>query len=125
EVERIRLAEAVKNSKALATAIAMRDELAALWARSSDSREQLLKQLQAWCRWWSSATACAATPESPSLPRKREPTKKPASSGLFLCGQRPDYLILPSLYMTCFLAFGSYFIISIFSGLVRLFFVVV
>ena len=50
EVERIRLAEAVKNSKALATAIAMRDELAALWARSSDSREQLLKRLQDWCR---------------------------------------------------------------------------
>ncbi len=49
EVERARLAEAVKNSKALATAIAMRDELAALWARSSASREQLLKQLQDWC----------------------------------------------------------------------------
>ena len=47
--ERARLAEAVKNSKALATAIAMRDELAALWARSSASREQLLKQLQDWC----------------------------------------------------------------------------
>jgi stearoyl-CoA desaturase (delta-9 desaturase) len=49
EGERARLAEAVKNSKALATAIAMRDELAALWARSSASREQLLKQLQDWC----------------------------------------------------------------------------
>ena len=49
EVERGRLAEAVKNSKALATAIAMRDELQALWARSSASREQLLKQLQDWC----------------------------------------------------------------------------
>ncbi|HLX80929.1 MAG TPA: fatty acid desaturase [Burkholderiales bacterium] len=49
EHERARLAEAVKNSKALATAIAMRDELVALWARSSDSRAQLLKQLQDWC----------------------------------------------------------------------------
>ena len=49
EVERGRLAEAVKNSKALATAITMRDELAALWARSSDTREQLLKRLQDWC----------------------------------------------------------------------------
>jgi stearoyl-CoA desaturase (delta-9 desaturase) len=49
EAERGRLAEALKNSKALATAIAMRDELAALWARSSDSRAQLLKQLQDWC----------------------------------------------------------------------------
>jgi stearoyl-CoA desaturase (delta-9 desaturase) len=28
----------------------MRDELAALWARSSASREQLLKQLQDWCQ---------------------------------------------------------------------------
>ena len=49
EVERARLAEAVKNSKALATAIAMRHELAEIWARSSDSRAQLLKQLQDWC----------------------------------------------------------------------------
>jgi len=49
EAERGRLAEALKNSKALATAIAMRDELAALWARSSASREQLLQQLQDWC----------------------------------------------------------------------------
>ena len=49
ESERARLAEAVKNSKALATALAMRDELAALWARSSASRAQLLKQLQDWC----------------------------------------------------------------------------
>ncbi len=49
EAERGRLAEALKNSKALATAIAMRDELSALWARSSASRAQLLKQLQDWC----------------------------------------------------------------------------
>jgi stearoyl-CoA desaturase (Delta-9 desaturase) len=49
EAERARLGEAVKNSKQLATAIAMRDELAALWARSSASRAQLLKQLQDWC----------------------------------------------------------------------------
>jgi len=27
----------------------MRDELVAIWARSSASREQLLKQLQDWC----------------------------------------------------------------------------
>jgi stearoyl-CoA desaturase (delta-9 desaturase) len=49
EVERARLSEAVKNSKALATVIAMRHELSELWARSSDSRAQLLKQLQDWC----------------------------------------------------------------------------
>jgi len=48
-VERTHIAEALKNSKALATAIAMRDELAAIWARSSASREQLVRQLQDWC----------------------------------------------------------------------------
>ena len=47
--EGTRLAEALKNSRALATVIAMRDELAALWDRSSASKEQLLRQLQDWC----------------------------------------------------------------------------
>jgi stearoyl-CoA desaturase (Delta-9 desaturase) len=47
--ERDRLGEALKNSRALATIIAMRDELAALWERSSASKEQLLRQLQDWC----------------------------------------------------------------------------
>ncbi len=49
EIERARIAEALKNSRALAFALAMRDELVAIWARSSASREQLLKQLQEWC----------------------------------------------------------------------------
>jgi stearoyl-CoA desaturase (Delta-9 desaturase) len=48
--ERARLAEALKNSRALATAITMRQELASLWERSSASKEQLLRQLQDWCR---------------------------------------------------------------------------
>jgi len=47
--ERARLAEVLKNSRALATAIAMRHELVALWERSSASKEQLLRQLQDWC----------------------------------------------------------------------------
>jgi len=47
--EGTRLAEALKNSRALATVIAMRDELAALWDRSTASKEQLLRQLQDWC----------------------------------------------------------------------------
>lgn len=47
--ESARLAEALKKSRALATAIAMRDELGALWDRSSASKEQLLRQLQDWC----------------------------------------------------------------------------
>jgi stearoyl-CoA desaturase (Delta-9 desaturase) len=48
-VERARLAETLKKSRALATAIAMRQELAALWERSNASKEQLLRQLQDWC----------------------------------------------------------------------------
>ncbi len=47
--ERARLGEALKNSRALATAIAMRHDLIALWERSSASKEQLLRQLQDWC----------------------------------------------------------------------------
>jgi stearoyl-CoA desaturase (Delta-9 desaturase) len=47
--ERTRLAEVLKNSRALATAIAMRQDLAALWDRSHASKEQLLRQLQDWC----------------------------------------------------------------------------
>jgi stearoyl-CoA desaturase (Delta-9 desaturase) len=47
--ERARLAEVLKKSRALATALAMRHELAALWERSSASKEQLLRQLQDWC----------------------------------------------------------------------------
>ena len=48
--ESTRLTEALKKSRALATVIAMRHELAALWDRSSASKEQLLRQLQDWCR---------------------------------------------------------------------------
>jgi stearoyl-CoA desaturase (delta-9 desaturase) len=59
EAERARVADALKNSKALATALSMREELAALWARSSASREQLLEQLQEWCR---RAEASGVTP---------------------------------------------------------------
>jgi len=50
EYERARLAEALKNSRALAIVIAMRDELVALWERSSLTKEQLLRKLQDWCR---------------------------------------------------------------------------
>ena len=44
-----RLAEALKKSRALETAIAMRRELTAIWERSTASKEQLLRQLQDWC----------------------------------------------------------------------------
>ncbi|HET7364822.1 MAG TPA: fatty acid desaturase [Burkholderiales bacterium] len=45
-----KLAEALKKSRALEITLAMRQELAALWERSTASKEQLLRQLQDWCR---------------------------------------------------------------------------
>jgi stearoyl-CoA desaturase (delta-9 desaturase) len=48
-VESHKIAEALKHSRALETALRMRDELVALWDRSSASKEQLLRQLQDWC----------------------------------------------------------------------------
>jgi len=45
-----KVAEALKKSRALEITLAMRHELAALWDRSSASKEQLLRQLQDWCR---------------------------------------------------------------------------
>ncbi len=50
EPERATLARAMAHSKALATIYAMRQELNALWERSTDSSEQLLARLQDWCR---------------------------------------------------------------------------
>ena len=49
DVEKTRAAEALKKSRALATVVAMRQELISLWDRSSASKEQLLRQLQDWC----------------------------------------------------------------------------
>ncbi len=49
EVERARIAAALRGSRALATALAMREELTAIWARSSASRADLVRQLQDWC----------------------------------------------------------------------------
>ena len=47
--EKERLFDALKHSKALETFLAMRDELIALWERSSASKEQLLQQFKDWC----------------------------------------------------------------------------
>jgi stearoyl-CoA desaturase (Delta-9 desaturase) len=47
--EGTKLAEALKHSRALETALAMRRELIAIWERSTASKEQLLRQLQDWC----------------------------------------------------------------------------
>lgn len=48
--ERARLAELLPKSHALQTMYAMRHELAAVWGRSKASSEQLVKDLQDWCR---------------------------------------------------------------------------
>ena len=40
----------IRASRVLATVYTMRDELAALWQRSTLSKEQLVLELEAWCR---------------------------------------------------------------------------
>ena len=50
DVERARLAEVLPKSLALQTMVSMRRELAAVWGRSTATREQLVRQLQDWCR---------------------------------------------------------------------------
>ena len=47
--ERAKVDEAINHSKVLATVYTMRQELAALWQRSSASKEQLVRQLEDWC----------------------------------------------------------------------------
>jgi stearoyl-CoA desaturase (Delta-9 desaturase) len=48
--ERVQRAEILNHSTVLATVYTMRDELAAVWQRSSASKEQLVRQLEDWCR---------------------------------------------------------------------------
>ena len=50
EAARAKLEFALANSKPLHTLCAMRQELATIWERSNDTREQLLHRLQDWCR---------------------------------------------------------------------------
>jgi stearoyl-CoA desaturase (delta-9 desaturase) len=49
ESERARMSEALSKSKVLDTVCTMRQELAALWQRSNDSKEQLVRRLEDWC----------------------------------------------------------------------------
>jgi stearoyl-CoA desaturase (delta-9 desaturase) len=49
DTERARLAQTLEHSKVLTQIYAMRQELAALWGRSTESSEQLLARLQDWC----------------------------------------------------------------------------
>ncbi|HYC45807.1 MAG TPA: fatty acid desaturase [Burkholderiales bacterium] len=48
--EREKREQVLKASTRLATVYTMRDELAALWQRSTASKEQLVHQLEDWCR---------------------------------------------------------------------------
>jgi stearoyl-CoA desaturase (delta-9 desaturase) len=48
--DRAKLELALSRSKVLETLYAMRAELAAVWERSTESREQLVQRLQEWCR---------------------------------------------------------------------------
>lgn len=48
--EQAELKQALNSSKVLATIYAMRQELAALWGRSTLTQEQLVKQLDDWCK---------------------------------------------------------------------------
>jgi stearoyl-CoA desaturase (delta-9 desaturase) len=48
--ERARLSAMLAASKPLAKVYAMREELSGVWARSTESSEQLLARLQDWCR---------------------------------------------------------------------------
>jgi len=50
EHERTRLAELLSKSEVLRTMHSMRRDLAAVWGRSTATREQLVGQLQNWCR---------------------------------------------------------------------------
>jgi stearoyl-CoA desaturase (delta-9 desaturase) len=50
EPERAVLDLALRSSTVLSTIYAMRGELIALWSRSTASKEQLVKQLEDWCR---------------------------------------------------------------------------
>ncbi|MCA3143954.1 MAG: fatty acid desaturase [Betaproteobacteria bacterium] len=48
--DRTRLNEALSKSKVMATVYSMRQDLSGLWQRSAASKEQLVKQLEDWCR---------------------------------------------------------------------------
>ena len=72
------------------------------------------------------ASKSSVTPAMPikpaSLSTNEKSRAKARLSGLTAEGQ--DYLILPSLYSTCLRATGSYFLMTIFSVMVRAFFLV-
>jgi stearoyl-CoA desaturase (delta-9 desaturase) len=50
EPERARLSETVQSSRVLTTVHSMREELTQIWSRSTASRDQLVRQLDDWCK---------------------------------------------------------------------------
>jgi stearoyl-CoA desaturase (delta-9 desaturase) len=50
EQERAQVASLAEKSRVLKTVVTMRQELIQLWQRSSATKEQLVKQLEDWCR---------------------------------------------------------------------------
>jgi stearoyl-CoA desaturase (Delta-9 desaturase) len=50
EAHKAKLAAMVENNERVQQLIRMRQELSVVWERSSQSREQLVSQLQAWCQ---------------------------------------------------------------------------
>ena len=50
EAERAKLEETLPRSRTLQMMVSMRRDLAVLWERSAATREQLVRQLQDWCR---------------------------------------------------------------------------
>ena len=48
--EKVKLANVLENSRVLKTIYTMRQELTGLWQRSSATKEQLVGQLEDWCR---------------------------------------------------------------------------
>ena len=50
EQQRARIANLAEKSRVLNTVVTMRQELVQLWQKSSATKEQLVKQLEDWCR---------------------------------------------------------------------------
>ena len=50
DFDRERVNEMLSNSKKLETVYSMREELTALWQRSTATKEQLVHELEDWCR---------------------------------------------------------------------------
>jgi stearoyl-CoA desaturase (delta-9 desaturase) len=59
-----RFREIVESSQKLRTYVDLRDELMAIWERSTRSSEQLLSQLQEWCRHGAAAPSTVAATHS-------------------------------------------------------------